>query len=75
MAILFAVPKGTPPAVCKAPSCRKAIYWILTGSGKRMPIDVNVPDGKPPTKMLPGQGVPHWATCPEAQSFRKAAAR
>lgn len=69
--IFFSVPKGTAPAVCKAASCRKAIWWIITGSGARMPLDVDVPGGKPPTKMLPGQGIPHWITCPESKSFKK----
>ena len=71
MAILFAVPKGTQPAVCKAASCGKTIFWVLTARGKRMPIDIDVEHGKAPTASLPGQGIPHWARCVEADSFRK----
>lgn len=70
--IFFAVPMGTPPSVCKATSCRKPIYWIETAKGKRMPIDCDAPGGKLPTRTDPGQGVPHWATCPEAKAFRRA---
>lgn len=71
MPMMFAVPKGTLPSICKAASCRKPIYWVLTGNEKRMPVDVDVPDGKPPTKLLPGQGVPHWGTCVAAKDFHK----
>ena len=69
--IFFTVLSGTPPAVCKAASCRKPIYWITTAKGNPMPIDCDAPGAKPPTRMLPGHGVPHWATCPEAKSFKK----
>jgi hypothetical protein len=72
--IFYAVPIGTPPAVCRATVCRKPIYFIKTAKGKDMPIDCDVPGGKPPTGMLPGQGVPHWGTCPESKSFKKARA-
>jgi hypothetical protein len=68
--ILFAIPAGTRPSLCSASSCRKTIYWIVTGNQKRMPVDVNVPEGKAPTRDEPGHGVPHWATCPEADAFR-----
>jgi hypothetical protein len=70
--IVFAVPARTKVAICKAASCRKQIYWITTGSGKHMPIDCNVEGGKPPTGREPGHGVPHWATCPEAGTFKRA---
>lgn len=69
--ILYAIPAGTRLSTCSANTCQKPIYWILTGNQKRMPIDTNVPDGKAPTGSDPGQGVPHWATCPEAQSFKR----
>lgn len=69
--IFYAVPAGTPPAACKAASCRKPIYWIKTAAGKDMPIDADVPNGKAPTKTLPGHGVPHWGTCPEAAAFKR----
>lgn len=71
MAILFAVPKGTEPAVCQAASCQKQIYWVLTARGKRMPVDVDTPNGKTPTRSEPGQGEPHWAVCPGSGGVQK----
>lgn len=69
--ILYAIPAGMQESTCSAESCQKPIYWILTANQKRMPIDANVPDGKQPTRSDPGQGLPHWATCPEAHSFKR----
>ena len=43
--------------VCRSPKCRKRIMWVPMPSGKRLPVD---PDG-----------TPHWATCVDAESFRK----
>ena len=54
--VLFAFPQGTPPARCRG--CLQPIYWIITKTGKRMPVD---PDG-----------TSHFATCPKAKEFRKA---
>ncbi len=72
MAIQYSVPVGTPPAVCKSAECRKVIYWIKTDGGKNMPVDCEAPGGKVPSKIMPGQGVPHWGTCVAAKSFTKA---
>jgi hypothetical protein len=72
--IFTAVPIGTPAAVCKAVTCKRRIYWITTGNGKPMPINCDVPGGKLPTGRDPGQGIPHFADCPEAGSFRRAGA-
>jgi hypothetical protein len=69
--IFYAIPVGTPAAVCKNADCRNPIYYVLTGKGARMPVDAEVEGGKPPTKMLPGQGVPHWGTCVGAKDFKK----
>jgi hypothetical protein len=73
--IVYAIPAGTSVSSCNAATCRRPIYWILTGAGKRMPIDASVPEGKVPTRSEPGQGIPHWATCPEATSFKKKATK
>lgn len=51
----FAIPPATPEAACRA--CRATIFWIVTGLGKRMPVN---PDG-----------TSHFATCPNAADFRK----
>lgn len=69
--ILFAIPKGTPAAVCKAVECRKVIWWIKTASGKSLPLNADVEEGRRPTRMLPGQGAPHWIDCVASQQFRK----
>lgn len=67
MALLYAVPRGTTPAVCKITSCRRPIYMVKLG-GKTVAIDVDVPQGKAPSKLLPGQGALHRAVCREGQS-------
>lgn len=41
----------------KCRSCGAPIEWVLTESGKRMPVD---PDG-----------TSHFVTCPEASKWRK----
>jgi hypothetical protein len=69
--IFFTVPKGTPPAVCKAAVCRKPIFWIETPAKKRMPIDCDAEGGRRPTKILPGHGQPHWGTCAGREQFKK----
>jgi hypothetical protein len=43
---------------CKGPNCRKEIEFWWTPSGKRIPLD-------------PGTMEPHWATCVDADRFRK----
>ena len=66
------VPAGTLPKLCKADICRAPIYWIETKTGKWMPVDCAPKHGgTPPTEERAGSGVPHWATCPAAPSFRR----
>lgn len=43
--------------------CQALIEWWRTPKGKRMPIDRMPLDDSP--------FVPHFATCPKAQQFRK----
>ncbi len=38
--IKTSIPPGTEPARCRA--CRGTIYWVITATGRRMPVD---PDG------------------------------
>jgi hypothetical protein len=70
----FAIPIGTTPSICRL--CRMyPIFWIEhTGKpskkypeGKRslLPISINEPRAKAPTSELPGQGISHFADCPE----------
>ncbi|MBI1926937.1 hypothetical protein HYR99_22170 [Candidatus Poribacteria bacterium] len=57
-------------ATCKA--CNAEIKWIRTEKGKQMPVDAK------PITVITELGktirayVPHWASCPGAETFRKA---
>lgn len=75
----FDVPAGTPARECEG--CKATIYWIVTSSGKRMPVDCDVDGGVRPHRIngvlggeekVGGRGVSHFATCPMAGSFRRA---
>jgi hypothetical protein len=68
------VPAGTQPGECRSTNCRATIYWVLTGNGKRMPVDCDVPGGAEPTARESGQGVSHFATCADANRFRRGGA-
>lgn len=52
---LFEIPPGTPIATCR--SCRENIRWIVTGNGRRMPVNLD--------------GSSHFATCPDADQHRR----
>ena len=58
---------------CKA--CGKPIVWIRTTKGKSMPCDaepVAYKEIKGGKEKMTGVGyIPHWSTCPQANSFRK----
>jgi len=70
--VYFPVPAGTERSQCDA--CPKQCYWIRTAAGKRMLVDVDVEGGIAPTSDEPGRGWAHFATCPQAQRFRRAPA-
>lgn len=61
------------------PKCKKCgadIYFVTTKTGKLMPIDTFPPANKTPVTIECADGsttggVPHWATCPNADEFRK----
>lgn len=55
-ALTFDVPEGTPITECR--SCGESIQWIRTKRGKNMPVDYP-------------EGTSHFATCPDAQRWRK----
>lgn len=78
------VPANTPAAQCR--SCHQTIYWVCTFSGKRMPVDCDVEGGQRPRRPapqgddghgpgmtfgMPGRGVSHFATCGDADRWRK----
>ena len=66
---LITVPLGTEAARCRG--CNAVIYWVKTPRGKNMPVDCNQETGIAPTRSSPGQGVPHWGTCPKAAEFHR----
>ena len=60
--------------ISKCKGCGKNIKWIIMSSESRMPVNIK------PVKMIQikdGIGelidvyTPHWATCPNADSFKK----
>jgi hypothetical protein len=55
----YPVPEGTPERTCKGGGCLRPIFYIVTPSGARMPVD---PDG-----------TPHFATCPDSKQFKEKA--
>lgn len=52
---VFKIPPGTPMATCR--SCHANVRWIVTDTGKRMPVDLD--------------GISHFATCVNANQHRK----
>lgn len=59
--VRFEIPPSTLAVACAGPRCRDSIYWVTTRKGKHMPLN--------------SDGSPHWATCVDAPSFRRKAAR
>lgn len=47
-------------------SCRADITWVVTSSGKKMPVDGHVQANE----YEPGAHISHWSTCPDADKFR-----
>ena len=62
------IPAGTRVSVCKG--CGKYIYWVVTDTGKRMPVSIFCEGGEAPTATSPGCGQSHFADCPSADRFR-----
>ncbi|MDI6872514.1 MAG: hypothetical protein QME79_14410, partial [Bacillota bacterium] len=61
-------------AVATCRGCGRPIDWIETPAGRRMPVDpgrvtVVTDDGR----VVTGR-TPHWATCSEAENFRRSGA-
>ncbi len=53
--VLFEIPAGTTPSACRG--CGADVYWIITKTGKRMPVN--------------GDGTSHFSSCPMAGAFRR----
>lgn len=71
----FDVPAGTPAAECRG--CKQTVYWIITESDRRMPVNCDVPGGIRPVRFGAtgakdkGRGTSHFIDCPQANRFRK----
>jgi hypothetical protein len=59
--VRFEIPPSTLAVVCSGPRCKDRVYWVTTKTGKHMPVSED--------------GSPHWATCVDAPSFRRKAAK
>ena len=82
---LITVPAGSKPVPCTGMqlggSCHRLIFWSIDPrTGRRMPVDCDVPGGKRPSEsrdrsqldllsgaveVWDGRGVPHKQTCPD----------
>jgi len=83
----YTVPAGSSPGTCRGPNCGKTIFWVRTGygatpvdcdvEGGRRPSETDDPaqiDMLSPTgtaDVHDGQGVSHFATCPDADVFSR----
>ncbi len=62
---LVSIPPETPRSLCRRPACRRPVYWVPTLRGRHRAIDCGVPDGRPPLRYPPrnGLGEPHRVLC------------
>lgn len=51
--------------------CGKEINWIKTPAGKAMPVDIETITVVTVNGEVVKGHMPHWATCPAAQQFKK----
>lgn len=69
----FVVPRDTETSTCRG--CSQVVYWITTAKGKKMPVDTRVDGGLEPLRDRDGRGLSHFATCPNAEHFRRSRGR
>ncbi len=62
--VTFPIPPSAPIVSCR--SCKAPIVWVLTVKGNRMPVDYTR-DGA----SRPAAGTSHFATCPNADDWRR----
>ena len=62
--IRLAIPPGTPEAKCRSPRCGQTIYFVPSGQ-------IDLTNGRIKSIPVDGDGTPHWATCCDADAFRK----
>jgi hypothetical protein len=56
-------------AKCRA--CKAEIMWMTTTNGKKIPVDIETVGDIGATVFDPDTMVSHFATCPDAEKFRK----
>lgn len=66
----YPVPAHIRPKKCTGKDCKASIYMIRTDS-RWMPVDCAAPGCVAPKGTEPGSGVSHFATCPNADTFRR----
>lgn len=68
----FRVPAGTRPSKCS--SCGAEIFWIehqgRTGKTSRIPVSIDA-EGRRPQDNQGGEGISHFADCPNADKHRR----
>ena len=67
----FRVPAGTLPKPCA--SCGKAVYWITHEGARgksRIPVSIDE-KGWTPNQVGAGEGISHFADCPNAAQHRR----
>lgn len=52
-------------------SCDEYIVWMKTEAGKNMPVDADSCDEDDELIFDPDKHISHFATCPEADKWRK----
>jgi hypothetical protein len=67
--VYYSVPARTRPVPCK--SCGVDMYYVLTSTGGRMPVDCTGETDLVPTDVSEGVGIAHFARCPEAAKYRR----
>lgn len=56
--------------IVRCAACQARIIFLLTSSGKKMPVDADTVDEEDEVYEH-GKHVNHWGTCPNADQFRK----
>ena len=54
--VTFEIPENADRGACR--SCGKAIAWVITAKGKKMPVELDTKES-------------HFAHCPAAEKWRK----
>jgi hypothetical protein len=66
---MIPIPARTSPSRCR--SCGQTIYWAThPSSGRAHPVSIEHEDAEAPTGLVDGQGISHFADCPNANDHR-----